>query len=237
MDSFENDLIASTALNRLFRQLDVNMDSSESLRALGSAGKIEWDFLLSRVMDVITDWSSSLPELGLTLEEIRTRDDLKLKILRLLQQCLQTGTPCIKTNVDRIATFVNKRATNDELQSILDALSFELKSAQEHLRGTTVVSLHNLLATRDQFCKEHTDSRGEPGEASQDDCVCCMGVTLRVESDPTFWIHRRGRAEFELSLENVADYIQTVEEFLKNLCDKYDPPTLVKSWNTFKPNK
>jgi hypothetical protein len=35
MDSFENDLIASTALNRLFRQLDVNMDSSESLRALG----------------------------------------------------------------------------------------------------------------------------------------------------------------------------------------------------------
>lgn len=237
MDSFENDLIASTALSRFLRDLKVDMGSSESLRALGSAGKIEWDFLRSRVMDVVTDWAHSLPELGLTLEEIRARDDLKLKIMRLLQQCLKTGTPCIRTNVDRIATFVNHRATNDELQSILDVLSFELKSAQEHLRGTTVVSLHNLLATKDQFCKEHTDSHGELGEAPQDDCVCCMGATLRVENDPAWWIHRRGQAEFELSLENVADYIQTVEEFLQNLCDKYDPPALAKSWNTFKPNK
>ena len=73
MDSFENDLIASTALSRFLRDLKVDMGSSESLRALGSAGKIEWDFLRSRVMDVVTDWAHSLPELGLTLEEIRAR--------------------------------------------------------------------------------------------------------------------------------------------------------------------
>jgi hypothetical protein len=238
MDSFENDLIASTALTRLFRELDVGTGSAESLRALGSAGKIEWDFLRSRVMDVITDWSRSLPELGLTPEEIHTRDDLKLKVLRLLQKCLKTGTPRIKTDADRIALFANRRATNDELQSILDELSFGLKSAQEHLRGTTAVSLHNLLATKDQLCKEHTDAYGAFGVALQDDCVSCMGVTLRVKQDPAFvWIHRRGQAEFELSLEKVADYIQTVEEFLQNLCDKYDPPTMTKSWNTFKPNK
>lgn len=239
MDSLESNLTSSTALNRLFRELNVDMDSSESLRALGSVGELEWDFLRSQVVDVIANLARSLPELGLTLEEIRARDDLKLKVLRLLQKCLKTGTPCIKTNVDRIALFANRRATNEELQSILDELSLGLASAQENLRGTIAVSLHNLLATKDQFCDEHTDIHGESGVASQDDCVCCNDVVLSVEHMPfrTAWIHRHGTAEFELSLEKVSDYIQTVEEFLKNLCDKYDPPALVKSWNTFKPNK